>query len=83
MRLDDPVMDALDDHLERIRASTSRDWCRLIEHFTEQCDPLSPSELGPIRPGRVPDEEWQGSAEFAALSRMLGRCWPTEAAQNQ
>jgi hypothetical protein len=72
----------LDDHLERIRAATSRDWTELLDHFVEQCDPLRPSELKPIRPGRVPDDEWEKSPEFAALSRMLGRCWPSERAQN-
>jgi hypothetical protein len=76
-------MDApLDDHLQRIRAATPRDWHELLEHFVEQCDPLRPSELRPIRPGRVPDTEWEQSAEFVALSRMLGRCWPSERAQN-
>ena len=76
-------MDApLDDHLERIRAATPRDWHELLEHFAEQCEPLKPSELRPVRPGRVPDGEWEKSAEFVALSRMLGRCWPSEQAQN-
>jgi hypothetical protein len=76
-------MDApLDDHLERIHAATSRDWNELLDHFTEQCDPLRPSELRPIRPGRVPDGEWERSPEFAALSRMLGRCWPSDQSQN-
>jgi hypothetical protein len=77
-------MDApLDDHLHRIRAATPRDRHELLEHFVEQCDPLRPSELRPIRPGRVPDGEWERSPEYAALSRMLGRCWPTEQSQNQ
>jgi hypothetical protein len=75
-------MDALDDHLDWIREATTRDRERLLEHLTEQCDPLHPSELKPVRPGRVPDEEWESSAEFTALARMLGHCWPTEAAQN-
>jgi hypothetical protein len=76
-------MDApLDDHLDRIRAATPRDWNELLDHFTEQCDPLRPSELRPIRPGRVPEGEWERSPEFAALSRMLGRCWPSEKSQN-
>jgi hypothetical protein len=76
-------MDALDDHLDRIKAATQRDWIELLEHFTEQCEPPSPSELRPIRPGRVPDDEWEGSAEFFALADMLGRCWPTERSQRQ
>lgn len=76
-------MDApLDDHLERIRAATPKDWHELLEHFTNQCDPLRPSELGPVRPGRVPDPEWERSPEYAALSRMLSRCWPSEQSQN-
>jgi hypothetical protein len=76
-------MDApLDDHLERIDAATPRDWHDLLEHFAEQCEPLKPSELRPVRPGRVPDGEWEKSPEFAALSRMLGRCWPSEQSQN-
>ena len=76
-------MDApLDDHLDRIRAATPQDWHELLDHFAEQCDPLRPSDLRPIRPGRVPDGEWERSAEFAALSRMLGRCWPSEQSQN-
>jgi hypothetical protein len=76
-------MDALGDHLDWIRAATTRDWRELLEHFSEQCDPLRPSELRPLRPGRVPDDEWQGSDEFAALARMLGRCWPSERSQHQ
>jgi hypothetical protein len=76
-------MDATDDHFDWIRAATSNDLDRLLHRFTEQCDPLRPSELRPIRPGRVPDEEWESSAEFRAIARMLGHCWPTEAAQNQ
>jgi hypothetical protein len=75
-------MDALDRHFDWLRAATKRDFDRLIHHFTEQCDPLQPSDLRPVRPGRVPDEEWEDSPEFAALARMLGRCWPTETAQN-
>jgi hypothetical protein len=76
-------MDALDDHLDRIHAATSRDWRELLEHFAAQCDPMKPSELRPIRPGRVPEDEWTGSPEYAALSRMLGRCWPSERSQHQ
>jgi hypothetical protein len=76
-------VDALDDHLARIHAATSRDWRALLEHFAVQCDPLQPSELRPIRPGRVPEEDWESSREFAALSRMLGRCWPSERSQHQ
>jgi hypothetical protein len=76
-------MDALDDHLDRIRAATDRDWTELLQHFTEQCEPLSPSEVRPIRPGRIPDEEWEDSEEFFALADMLGRCWPTERSQRQ
>jgi hypothetical protein len=76
-------MDALDDHLDRIRAATPHDWDQLLDHFVEQCDPLQPSGLRPIRPGRVPDENWEASEEFAALARMLGRCWPSEVSQNQ
>jgi hypothetical protein len=75
-------MDAIDPHLTRIRTSTSRDWHELLEHFAEQCDPLNPSELRPIRPGRVPEDEWEGSPEYTALARMLGRCWPSEQSQN-
>jgi hypothetical protein len=76
-------MDALDDHLDRIRAATRRDWAALLEHFHEQCDPLRPSELRPIRLGRVPDEHWERSPEFAAITRMLARCWPSERSQRQ
>ena len=76
-------MDALDDHLDRIRAATSQDWHQLLEHFVEQCEPLKPSALRPIRPGRVPDDEWEGSAEFRALAHMLARCWPSERSQLQ
>ena len=76
-------MDALDAHLDWLRAATTRDFARLIHHFTEQCDPLRPSDLRPIRPGRVPDGEWESSAEFSALARMLDRCWPNETSQNQ
>lgn len=76
-------MDALDDHLHRIHAASERDWKRLLEHFTEQCEPLAPARLRPIRPGRVPDEEWEASVEFAALAGMLGRCWPSERSQRQ
>jgi hypothetical protein len=43
---------------------------------------MRPSELRPIRPGRVPDGDWERSPEHAALSRMMRRCWPTEASQN-
>ena len=77
------AVDALDDHLDRINAATQRDWIDLLEHFTEQCEPLNPSELRPIRPGRVPDEEWEGSEEFYALADMFSRCWPTERSQRQ
>jgi hypothetical protein len=77
------AMEALDDHLERIRAATSRDWHALLEHFVDQCEPLSPSELRRIRPGRVPDEEWERSPEFRALAHMLARCWPSERCQLQ
>jgi hypothetical protein len=73
----------LDKHLQRIRTATSRELEKLLDHFVEQCDPMAPSELRPIRPGRVPDGDWETSPEYAALSRMLGRCWPTEQAQNQ
>jgi hypothetical protein len=76
-------MDALDDHLDRIRAATSRDWHKLLEHFTEQCEPAKPSQLRPVRPGRVPDEEWEQSREYVALAGMLSRCWPTERSQRQ
>jgi hypothetical protein len=72
----------LDKHLQRIRTATPKELAKLLDHFVEQCDPLNPSDLRPIRPGRVPDEEWESSPEHAALSRMLGRCWPTEQAQN-
>jgi hypothetical protein len=72
----------LDDHLQRIRAATPRDQRQLLDHFVEQCDPLWPSELRPVRPGRVPDGEWERSPEYAALSGMMGRCWPTEQSQN-
>jgi hypothetical protein len=75
-------MDAIDPHLARIRKSTPRDWSRLLDHFAEQCDPLVPSDLRPIRPGRVPEDEWEGSPEFTALASMLGRCWPSERSQN-
>ena len=77
------AVDALDDHLDRINAATQRDWIDLLEHFTEQCEPLSLSEVRPIRPGRVPDEEWESSEEFYALADMLNRCWPTERSQRQ
>jgi hypothetical protein len=85
MRLDRQGMgkDALDDHLDRIRDATPRDWHALLDHFVEQCDPLRPSALRPVRAGRVPDAEWERSPEFAALSRMLGRCWPSERSQRQ
>ena len=76
-------MDALDDHFDRSRAATPQDRLALLELFTGQCDPLDPSELRPIRGGRVPDAEWPRSAEYAALARMLGRCWPSELCQNQ
>ena len=76
-------MDALDDHLDRIHAATQRDWIELLEHFTEQCEPPRPSALRPIRPGRIPDDEWEGSDEFLALADMLSRCWPTERSQRQ
>jgi len=76
-------MDALDDHLDRINAATPKDWQQLLEHFVEQCDPLRPSSLRPIRPGRVPDEHWEQSEEFGALARMLNRCWPSERSQHQ
>ena len=76
-------MDALDDHLDRIRAATDRDWQELLAHFTERCEPLKPSELRPIRRGRVPDDEWQDSPEYLALADMLSHCWPSEAAQRQ
>jgi hypothetical protein len=76
-------MDALDDHLDRIRAASPQDWDDLLEHFVEQCEPLTPAQLRPIRPGRVPDGEWERSQEFAALTRMLGRCWPSERSQRQ
>ena len=76
-------MDApFDEHLHRIRVATSRDWDDLLDHFAEQCEPLRPSELRPIRVGRVPEHEWERSPEYAALSRMLGRCWPSEQSQN-
>jgi len=75
-------MDALDPHLTRIKTFTKRDWHQLLEHFAEQCDPLKPSSLRPIRPGRVPEDEWEGSPEYRALASMLGRCWPSEQAQN-
>jgi hypothetical protein len=73
----------LDKHVQHIRAATPRERAALLEHFVEQCDPLRPSALRPIRPGRVPDGEWETSPEYAALCRMLGRCWPTEQSQNQ
>jgi hypothetical protein len=77
------AMDALDDHLDRIRSATDREWSDLLEHFTECCQPAEPSQLRPIRPGRVPDAQWEGSPEFRALANMLSRCWPTQAAQDQ
>lgn len=76
-------MDALDDHLDRIRAATDRDWRDLLAHFTEQCEPTKPSTLRPIRPGRVPDAEWEQSEEYLALAGMLSRCWPSERSQRQ
>lgn len=76
-------MDALDEHLEWIRDATPRDRTRLLEHFTAQCDPLVPSLLRPVRPGPVPDGEWERSPEHAALVRMLNRCWPSERSQCQ
>jgi hypothetical protein len=76
-------MQPLDDHLERIRLATWRDWKALLEHFAEQCDPMRPSELRPVRPGRVPDIEWDNSPECSALTRMLARCWPSERSQRQ
>jgi hypothetical protein len=76
-------MDALDDHFDRIRAANQHDWLRLLDHFAEQCNPTDPSELRPIRPGRVPDDEWERSPEYVALARMLNRCWPTERSQRQ
>jgi hypothetical protein len=76
-------MDTLGDHFDRIRGASARDWDELLDHFVEQCHPLDPSELRPLRPGRVPDEEWERSHEYVALARMLGRCWPTERSQRQ
>ena len=76
-------MDALNDHLHRIRAATKSDWQELLSHFTERCEPLEPSRLQPVRPGRVPDTEWQVSPEYLALADMLTHCWPTETAQRQ
>jgi hypothetical protein len=83
MRLDSTDVDAFKDHLERIRAASPKDWHALIEHFVDQCEPLNAAELRPIRPGRVPEDEWESSQEFAALTRMLGRCWPSERSQRQ
>lgn len=77
------TMDALDAHLARIRAATARDWTELLAHFTEQCEPERPSELRPVRSGRVPDGAWEGSREYHALADMLGRCWPSERSQHQ
>jgi hypothetical protein len=76
-------MDALGDHLERIRLATQQDWQELLELFTEQCEPPRQSSLQPIRPGRVPDDEWERSGEYQALGRMLTRCWPSERSQRQ
>jgi hypothetical protein len=76
-------MDALDDHLDRIRAATEHDWKQLLAHFTEQCEPVYPSELRSVRPGRVPDEEWEHSREYRALADMFARCWPSERCQRQ
>jgi hypothetical protein len=76
-------MDALDGHLHRIRVATERDWRDLLARLTERCQPLEPSPLRRIRPGRVPDAEWQDSPEYLALADMLTHCWPTVTAQRQ
>ena len=76
-------MDALGDHLERIRAATEQDWQELLELFTEQCEPALQAPLGPVRSGRVPDGEWERSEEYRALADMLARCWPSERSQRQ
>jgi hypothetical protein len=76
-------MDALDDHLDRIRAATEQDWQELLELFTEQCEPMRQSALRPVRAGRVPDAEWERSPEYRALADMLARCWPSERSQRQ
>ena len=76
-------MDALDDHFDRIRGATEQDWQQLLELFTEQCEPGRQSVLRPVRPGRVPDEEWERSPEYRALADMLARCWPSERSQRQ
>ena len=70
-------------HLTRSRTATARDWTELLAHFTEQCEPEWPSELRPVRSGRVPDGSWEGSREYHALADMLGRCWPSERSQHQ
>lgn len=76
-------MDALGEHLERIRAATEQHWRALLDLFTEQCEPAVQSALRPVRAGRVPDEEWESSFEYRALADMLARCWPTELSQRQ
>ena len=76
-------MDALGQHLERIRAATERDWRELLQLFTEQCEPSRQSVIGVVRPSRVPDDEWECSDEYRALADMLTRCWPTERSQSQ
>jgi hypothetical protein len=76
-------MDALGEHLERIRMSTEQDREQLLALFTEQCEPPLPSALRSIRGDRVPDEEWEDSDEYRALADMLGCCWPSERSQRQ
>jgi hypothetical protein len=76
-------MDAINEHLERIHSATQQDWHELLELFTEQCEPSRQTQLGPVRTGRVPDEEWERSEEYRALAHMLARCWPSERSQRQ
>ena len=76
-------MDPHDDQLGPIRWGSGNRRSGLLHHFNEQCEPTEPSALRPIRPGRVPDEEWDGSAERRAIVDMLARCWPSERSQRQ
>jgi hypothetical protein len=76
-------MDALGEHLERIRMATEQEWRELLDLFVEHCEPVRQSDLQPIRVGRVPDEEWERSSEYRALGRMLSHCWPSERSQRQ
>lgn len=63
--------------------ATEQDWQELLELFAEHCEPLVQAPLGPVRAGRVPDEEWERSSEYQALGRMLAHCWPSERSQRQ